>query len=334
MNILVTGGAGFIGSHVCVKLLELGSKVIVIDNYCNSHPSALKNVSIISKKNNLIFIKGDIRNQNPLIEIFSNYKIDAVIHLAGLKSVHDSLKNPSKYYSNNVVGSQNLFNLMKEANCKTIIFSSSATVYGFSEEMPLSEESVIFPNNPYGKNKKNIEDILKNLYKLDDSWKIAILRFFNPIGAHKSRLIGDNPLESPNNLMPYILKVASRELPMLHIFGNDYNTQDGTGIRDYIHVEDIASGHVKALTKIIKKPQLIIANLGTGIGYSVLDVIKTFEKVTNQKIPYQFSKRRDGDVSESYSNPSFAKLVFNWEAKYNLEDMCIDSWNYKLNNIC
>jgi UDP-glucose 4-epimerase len=334
MNILVTGGAGFIGSHVCVKLLELGSKVIVIDNYCNSHPSALKNVSIISKKNNLIFIKGDIRNQNPLIEIFSNYKIDAVIHLAGLKSVHDSVKNPSKYYSNNVVGSQNLFNLMKEANCKTIIFSSSATVYGFSEEMPLSEESVIFPNNPYGKNKKNIEDILKNLYKLDDSWKIAILRFFNPIGAHKSRLIGDNPLESPNNLMPYILKVASGELSMLHIFGNDYNTQDGTGIRDYIHVEDIASGHVKALSKIIKKPQLIIANLGTGIGYSVLDVIKTFEEVTNQKIPYQFSKRRDGDVSESYSDPSFAKLVFNWEAKYDLEDMCIDSWNYKLNNIC
>lgn len=334
MNILVTGGAGYIGSHVCVKLLELGNKVIVIDNFSNSQPSVLSNVKKISNNNqNLIIFKGDIRQKNPLDKIFEAYKVDVVIHLAGLKSVYESTKNPSQYYSNNVDGSKNLFKLMEKRNCKTIIFSSSATVYGSSEKMPLTEDSEISPNNPYGENKRDIEDLLKDLFNSDNSWQIAILRFFNPIGAHKSGLIGESPIENPNNLMPYILKVASGELPNLFIFGNDYETHDGTGVRDYIHIEDIASGHLKALFAILKKPQLIISNLGTGIGYSVLDVVKTFENVTNQKILIKVSNRRDGDVSVSYSDPSYAKLAFDWKAKYNLEDMCNDAWNYKLNNI-
>tara|TARA_B110000008_G_scaffold279147_1_gene325119 strand:+ start:590 stop:1597 length:1008 start_codon:yes stop_codon:yes gene_type:complete len=334
MNILVTGGAGYIGSHVCVKLLELDNKVIVIDNFSNSHPSVLSNVLKIAIKNrDLVVFKGDIRQKNPLDKIFSTYKVDVVIHLAGLKSVNESTKKQSEYYSNNVEGSKNLLKFMKRENCKTLIFSSSATVYSFKEKMPLTEDSLILPNNPYGENKKEIEDHLKDLFNSDNSWQIAILRFFNPIGAHKSGLIGDNPIENPNNLMPYILKVASGELPNLFIFGNDYETHDGTGIRDYIHIEDIASGHIKALFSILKKPQLIISNLGTGIGYSVLDVVRTFENVTNQKIIFKVSNRRDGDVSVSYSDPSFAKLALDWKAKYNLEDMCNDAWNYKLNNI-
>lgn len=334
MNILITGGAGYIGTHVCVKFLELGYKVIVIDNFSNSHPNALRNVLKISKNNqDLVVYKGDIRNKNPLDKIFSAFKVDAVIHLAGLKSVFDSIHEESNYYSNNVQGSKNLFKLMIKANCRTIIFSSSATVYGSSEKMPLTEDSQISPINPYGKNKMDIEGLLKDIFKSDNSWQIAILRFFNPIGAHKSGLIGENLKENPNNLMPYILKVASGKLPKLFIFGNDYDTHDGTGVRDYIHVEDIASGHVKAFFSILIKPQLIISNLGTGQGYSVLEVLKTFEKTTNQKILFQFSRRRDGDIPISFSDSSFAKLAFKWEAKYNLEDMCIDSWNYNLNNI-
>lgn len=338
MNILVTGGVGFIGSHVCVKLLELGHKVIVIDNLSNSHFSSLQNVAKIVKTSlnidgNLNFFHGDIRDQDPLEEIFSNYNVDVVIHLAGLKSVKESVENPEKYYSNNVNGSINLFNLMEKFDCKTIIFSSSATVYGATNKMPISEKSEILPINPYGMNKKNIEDILMNLFNVDDSWHISILRFFNPIGAHKSGLIGESPLDLPNNLMPYILKVASGELKKLNIFGDDYDTPDGTGVRDYIHVEDLAAGHIKALDDVINKPQVIIANLGTGIGYSVYDVIRTFEKVTHQKIFFEVSERRLGDIASSYSDPSFAKKAFDWVASYNLEDMCNDAWNYKLKNI-
>jgi UDP-glucose 4-epimerase len=281
----------------------------------------------------LVVYKGDIRNKNPLDKIFSSFKVDAVIHLAGLKSVNDSIQEESNYYSNNVLGSKNLFKSMARANCKTIIFSSSATVYGSSKKMPLAEDSKISPINPYGKNKKDIESLLKDTFESDNSWRIAILRFFNPVGAHKSGLIGEILNEKPNNLMPYILKVASGELPHLLVFGDDYETHDGTGVRDYIHVEDIASGHVQAFLSILGKPQLIISNLGTGKGYSVLDVLKTFEKTTNQKIFFKISNRRYGDVSVSYSDPSFAKLEFDWEAKFNLEDMCKDAWNYKLKNM-
>ena len=338
MNILVTGGAGFIGSHVCVKLLELGHKVVVIDNLSNSHYSSLENIAKILKTNlsnnqNLFFFKGDIRDKEPLKKIFSTYRVDAVIHLAGLKSVKESVENPKKYFSNNVTGSMNLFAVMKKFNCKAIIFSSSATVYNANNEMPVGEQDDILPSNPYGMNKQNIEDILMDFFNLDNSWHIAILRFFNPIGAHKSGLIGENPLDKPNNLMPYILKVASGELTQLNIFGNDYDTHDGTGVRDYIHIEDLASGHIKALVEIIKKPQLIIANLGTGIGYSVLDVVRTFEKVTKKNINFQVTGRRTGDISMSYSDPSFARRVLNWEAKYSLDEMCKDAWNYKSKNI-
>ena len=334
MNILVTGGAGFIGSHVCVKLLELGYRVIIFDNLSNSHPYVLKNIKkITKKKDSLVFLKGDVRNKNSLARIFSCYKIDAVIHLAGLKSVSESFEKPSHYFSHNVKGSKNLFEIMESVNCKTLIFSSSATVYGSNEVMPLTEDSKIEPINPYGQNKKDIESILHNLSTIDNTWQIAILRFFNPIGAHKSGIIGDNPVSNANNLMPYIIKVASGELPNLFIYGDDYETHDGTGVRDYIHVEDIASGHIKALFEILKKPQLIISNLGTGMGYSVFDVIKTFERISDQKIKFKISDRRNGDVPISYTDPSFAKSAFNWEAKYTLEDMCNDAWNFKLKNI-
>jgi len=341
MKILITGGSGYIGSHICVELLTLGFKIIVADNLINSHVKALHNVSEITNINlNLdlniddyfTFIKTDICDKNSLEKIFASHHIDAVIHLAGLKSVKESVTNPEKYHLNNVDGSINLFNVMAQFNCKTIIFSSSATVYGSSVEMPISENSPLCPTNPYGENKKTIEDVLKNLYNLDNSWHIAILRFFNPIGAHKSGLIGECPVDIPNNLMPYIMKVASGELNVLNIFGDDYNTHDGTGIRDYIHVDDLASGHIKALNVIREKSQLIIVNLGTGTGYSVFDVVRAVEKVSNQKIIYQVSKRREGDVDISYSDPSYAKEVLKWEAKYNLEAMCYDSWNYKLKN--
>lgn len=334
MNILVTGGAGFIGSHVCLSLLQLRNKIIVIDNFINSHPSALNNLrKIIKEEHQLIIINGDITKINPLKVIFNKYKVDVVIHLAGLKSVSESITNSAKYYSNNVKGSINLFNLMEQSNCKKIIFSSSATVYAASEKMPLKESAKIAPNTPYGENKRDIENILINKFNYDKSWSIAILRFFNPLGAHKSGLIGENPLDKPNNLLPYLIKVAIGEKSKLHIFGDNYDTHDGTGIRDYIHVEDIASGHVKALDLIFKKPQLVISNLGTGVGYSVLDVLNTFERVTNQKIPYQISNRRPGDVPVCYSDPTNALSILNWEAKHTLDEMCLDAWKYILKNI-
>jgi UDP-glucose 4-epimerase len=341
MNILVTGGAGFIGSHVCVELLELGYKIIVIDNLSNSQINALYNVSkIVNIDLNIdedidayfTFIKADIRDKEPLEKIFSVHEIDVVIHFAGLKSVIESVENPTDYYSNNVDGSTNLFHVMEKFNCKTIIFSSSSTVYGDSKEMPIIETSQLLPTNPYGKSKKIVEDLLKNLFNLDDSWHIAILRYFNPIGAHKSGLIGESPVDIPNNLLPYIMKVASGELKILNIFGNDYDTHDGTGVRDYIHVIDLAYGHIKALEVLVKKPQMITVNLGTGVGYSVLDIVRTFEKVTKQKIIYKISGRRDGDVAISYADTTFAKEVLGWEAIYNLEDMCHDLWEFKLKN--
>ena len=341
MNILVTGGAGFIGSHVCVELLTLGYCVIVLDNLSNSNINSLHNVAKIvninlnfnlDKHNKFTFFESDITKIEHIENVFSSQKIDAVIHLAGLKSVKESVENPDQYYVNNVNGSINLFNTMRRFNCKSIIFSSSATVYGEAETVPINENAKIIPNNPYGENKAAIERELKILYNLDKKWRIAILRFFNPIGAHKSGLIGESPVDIPNNLMPYILKVASGDLESLSIFGGDYDTHDGTGVRDYIHVMDLASGHIKALTTLLKKPELLIVNLGTGIGYSVLDVLKSFEKVSNQKVIFNILGRRAGDVATSYSDPTFAKDALNWSAKYNLEEMCHDSWNFILKN--
>ena len=339
MNILVTGGAGFIGSHVCVELLMLGYKVIVIDNLSNSYINSLHGVKKIvnidlnfdlKKHTNFTFVKVDIRVIDHIEKIFSSQTIDAVIHLAGLKSVSESVENPEKYSLNNVNGSINLFNAMKKFNCKKIVFSSSATVYGNAIESPINESAQIMPTNPYGKNKSDIEKELKNLFDLDKTWRIAILRFFNPIGAHKSGFIGENPSDTPNNLMPYILKVASGDLEILSIFGNDYDTHDGTGVRDYIHVMDLVSGHIMALKALKKKPQIMTVNLGTGIGYSVFDVVRSFEKVSKQKVSFKVLSRRDGDVATSYSDPAFAKQTLNWKAKYNLEEMCYDSWNYNL----
>jgi len=339
MNILVTGGAGYIGSHVCVELLMLGYKVIVIDNLSNSYINALHGVNKIvniklnfdlKKHTNFTFVKVDIREIEHLEKIFSSQKIDAVIHLAGLKSVRESVENPEKYYLNNVNGSINLINVMKKFKCKSIVFSSSATVYGNAKETPINESAQVMPTNPYGENKRDIEKELKNLFDLDKTWRIAILRFFNPIGVHKSGFIGENPCDTPNNLMPYILKVASGDLEILNIFGDDYDTHDGTGVRDYIHVMDLVSGHIMALKVLIKKSQIMTVNLGTGIGYSVLDVVKAFEKVSKQKVSFKVLGRRDGDVATSYSDPAFAKQALNWKAKYNLEEMCHDSWNYYL----
>jgi len=341
MNILVTGGAGYIGSHVSVELLELGHKIIVIDNLSNSQISALYNVSkIVNIDLNIdedidayfTFIKADIRDKESLENIFSLHQIDAVIHFAGLKSVKESVENPTEYYSNNVDGSINLFNVMEKFHCKTIIYSSSATVYGDFKEIPINEASELLPTNPYGKSKKIVEDFLNNLFNLDETWHVAILRYFNPIGAHKSGLIGEIPADIPNNLIPYIMQVASGELKILNIFGNDYDTHDGTGVRDYIHVIDLAYGHIKALEVLVEKPQIITVNLGTGVGYSVLDIVRTFEKVTKQKIIYKISGRRDGDVAISYADTTFAKEVLGWEAIYNLEDMCHDLWEFKLKN--
>jgi len=339
MNILVTGGSGYIGSHVCVELLTQGYHVIALDNLSNSKITTLHNVSKIvniplnfdlDNDSHFKFVNADLRILSDIDKIFTSQKIDTVIHLAGLKSVRESVESPDKYYSNNVDGSANLINVMKKFNCKSIIFSSSATVYGSAKETPINESAKIMPTNPYGENKVAVEEKLKSLFNLDKMWRIAILRFFNPIGAHKSGLIGESPLDIPNNLMPYIMKVASGDAEVLHIYGGDYETHDGTGVRDYIHVLDLASGHVMALKALIKKSQIIIVNLGTGYGYSVLDVLRSFEKVSKQKITFKIIERRDGDVAISYSDPTFAKEVLNWKAQYSLEEMCFDSWKSNL----
>ncbi len=330
MSILVTGGTGYIGSHTVVELLNNDEDVIVLDNLCNSSEDVVKKIEQITGKN-CKFYNADIRDERKLKKIFSENKIEAVIHFAGLKGVGESVEMPLKYYDNNVYGAIKLLEVMKEFNCKNIIFSSSATVYGnpgtpmYTEEMGRGQAS-----NPYGAAKITIEEILENLYISDNEWKIAILRYFNPIGAHESGLIGDNPNGVPNNLMPYIQKVAIGELKELSIFGNDYDTKDGTGVRDYIHVVDLAKGHIKVLEKITK-PGVYIYNLGTGCGYSVLEIVNTFEKVNNIKINYRIAPRRAGDLAMYYADPTKAKKELQWEAEKGLEEMCRDSWNFVKN---
>jgi UDP-glucose 4-epimerase len=341
MNILVTGGSGYIGSHLCVELLQLGYKVTVLDNLCNSQISALNNVSkIVNIKLNLNlkklssfnFCKADIQNIQEIEKIFLSQSFNFVIHLAGLKSVKDSFNYPKEYISNNVDGTKNLINTMKKFGCKNIIFSSSATIYGNSKEVPIKEIAPQLPTNPYAESKSKIEGILKKTFEIDNTWRIAILRFFNPIGAHNSGIIGENSNNIPNNLMPYILKVASGEIEFLNVYGNDYETHDGTGVRDYIHVLDIVSANLKALNFLKKTPNIVTVNLGTGVGYSVLDVIKAFEKASGKKIPFNFTKRREGDTAISLADATYAEEIFEWKAKYNLVEMCNDSWNYSLIN--
>ena len=329
MAILVIGGAGYIGSHTVVELLNENKEVIVVDNFSNSKPEMLDKIKKITNKD-FKFYELDYSNKEKMDKVFAENKIDSVIHFAGYKAVGESVEKPIEYYTNNVSGTLNLLDVMRKHNVKTIIFSSSATVYGDPEVVPLTEMCKIGgTTNPYGSSKLFIEQILKDVYKSDNTWDICILRYFNPIGSHESGIIGEEPQGRPNNLMPYIVRVASGELEELSIFGNDYNTPDGTGVRDYIHVVDLAKGHIKALEKLEKeKSGIYIYNLGTGKGYSVLDMVHAFEKTTGQKIKYKITERRAGDIATCYADATKAKEELNWVAEKTLEDMCRDSWNY------
>ena len=332
MSILVTGGAGYIGSHTVVELLNEGKEVIIIDNFSNSKPEILDSIRKITNKD-FKFYEINYLDRNALEKVFEENKdIEAVMNFAGYKAVGESTKKPLEYYTNNISGALVLLETMKKYNVKKFIFSSSATVYGDPEIIPLTESCKTGgTTNPYGTTKLFIEQILKDLYISDNSWSIVILRYFNPIGAHESGLIGEEPQGIPNNLMPYVVRVAAGILPELSIFGKDYNTPDGTGVRDYIHVVDLAKGHIKALEKLEKEKQgLFIYNLGTGIGYSVLDIVNTFEKANNVKVKYKIVERRPGDIAICYSNPEKAMKELNWKAEKTLEDMCKDSWNFIL----
>ena len=331
MKILVTGGTGYIGSHTAVELLNSGYEIVIIDNFSNSKSDVLDKIKLITNKD-FKFYEGDVCNKDLLRKIFNENKIDAVIHFAGYKAVGESVKKPIMYYRNNIDSTLSLIEVMNEFNCKKIVFSSSATVYGNPTTLPIKEDFPLSTTNPYGSTKLMIENILRDLYISDNDWSIALLRYFNPIGAHVSGLIGENPKGIPNNLMPYIVKVANKELNELSIFGNDYDTPDGTGVRDYIHVVDLAKGHIKAIEKILKDKGIDAYNLGTGIGYSVLDLVTTFERVNNIKVPYKITDRRPGDIASCYADSSYALEKLNWKAEKGIEEMCRDSYNYILNS--
>ena len=332
MKILVTGGAGFIGTHILVRLVESGYCPVVLDNFSNSSVKSLHKVEQIVEKK-IDFLEGDIRDEEALSKLFSSNKFGAVIHLAGAKSISESVEKPLFYFENNVSGSLNLFKTMDKYEVRSIVFSSSATVYGIPKKLPLKESMPTSePTNAYGITKLMIEKNLQELYSRNKAWNIINLRYFNPIGAHKSGLIGEDPQGLPNNIMPYLTQVAIGKLNQLNIYGNDYKTHDGTGIRDYIHVMDLANGHIKALQKLEKEKGIWNINLGTGIGHSVLDLVKTFEKVTGKEIPYKLTDRRPGDIAISYTDPSFAKKEINWVAEFSLDDMCEDSWRWQSMN--
>jgi len=329
--ILVTGGAGYIGSHTVILLIEAGYEVVIFDNFCNSSRESIRRVEkIVGQK--ITTIEGDIRNKTDLRNLFKTYQIDAVIHFAGLKAVGESVEQPLKYYDNNVYGTVALCEVMSEYNCKSIIFSSSATVYGDPATTPITEEFPTSATNPYGRSKLFIEEILRDLYVSDPSWKIVLLRYFNPVGAHPSGTIGEDPNGIPNNLMPFITQTAVGKLSCLSVFGDDYNTPDGTGVRDYIHVMDLADGHVKALDKIDTFDKVMTINLGTGTGYSVLDMVKAFEKASGKEVPYCIAPRRAGDIAKCYADPGYAKKILGWEATKGIEEMCKDSWRWQSNN--
>ena len=330
--ILVTGGCGYIGSHTVVELLDDNRDVVIVDNFSNSSPNVLDSIKEITDKD-FKFYKIDITNENDLEVVFKENKIDSVIHFAALKAVGESVEKPLEYYYNNLNSTLVLLKLMKKYNVKNFVFSSSATVYGSPKTLPINEDFPLSTTNPYGASKLIIENILKDICKADSSFNVAILRYFNPVGAHKSGLIGENPNGIPNNLMPYITKVSIGELPFLNVYGNDYDTHDGTGVRDYIHVLDLANGHLKALDKIHTSPGIVIYNLGTGKGYSVLDLVNTYSKVNNVDIPYKIVERRAGDIAKCFADPTKANKELNWSCKYNLEDMCKDSYTFPLNSI-
>ncbi|MBU9738386.1 UDP-glucose 4-epimerase GalE [Diplocloster agilis] len=331
MSILVTGGAGYIGSHTCVELLNAGYEVVVVDNLCNSSEESLKRVEEITGKT-LKFYRADLLDRDAMEEIFEDERIDSVIHFAGLKAVGESVQKPLEYYYNNVTGTLVLCDVMRKHGVKDIVFSSSATVYGNPHTVPIREDFPLSVTNPYGRTKLMLEEILQDLHVADSEWNVILLRYFNPIGAHKSGRIGENPKGIPNNLMPYITQVAIGKLTRLGVFGNDYDTPDGTGVRDYIHVVDLANGHVKAIEKLKSKEGVSIYNLGTGNGYSVLDMVKAFEKASGREIPYEIKPRRAGDIAACYADPSKAKAELGWEAQYGLEEMCEDSWRWQSQN--
>ena len=332
MHILVTGGAGYIGSHTVIELLNAGHSVAVVDNLVNSSRLAMQRVEKITGRQ-IPFYETDIRDRVGLRKIFAEHSFDCCIHFAGLKAVGESVQKPLEYYDNNISGTLVLLEEMRNAGCKNIIFSSSATVYGNPAVMPITESCPKgHCTNPYGNTKSMLEEILRDLQVADNEWNVVLLRYFNPIGAHSSGLIGENPNGVPNNLMPYITQVAVGRLPELGIFGNDYDTPDGTGVRDYIHVVDLAKAHVKAIDKLRKNPGCFICNLGTGHGYSVLDLVKTFEKVNDVKIPYRIKPRRTGDISTCYASPEKAERELGWTAQYGIEEMCRDSWNWQKNH--
>lgn len=331
MTILVTGGAGYIGSHTVVELIDKGYDVVIIDNLSNSKIEALNRLKMITNKE-IPFYQDDVCDKNKLRKIFKSHSVDAVIHFAGLKAVGESSKVPLKYYENNILSTLALIEVMKEYNCKNLIFSSSATVYGYQEKMPIKENASLSATNPYGRTKLFIEYILKDLYEADNSWNIALLRYFNPVGAHPSGLIGEDPSGIPNNLCPYITQVAVGKMPYLKVFGNDYDTIDGTGVRDYIHVCDLAVGHVLSIKKLNENPGLVIYNLGTGQGTSVLEMIKAFEKATNKKIDYKIVERRLGDIGTCYADCSKALVELGFKTHKTIDDMAKDAWNFQVKN--
>lgn len=331
MNILVTGGAGFIGSHTCLELLNAGHDVIVVDNLSNSSEESLKRVRELTGKN-ILFYQADLLDYDKLDKIFVKNKVDAVIHFAGLKAVGESVSIPLRYYHNNLTGTFNLLDCMQKHGVFNLVFSSSATVYGTPEKLPITEDFPLSTTNPYGTTKLMIEQILQDLYVSDSRFSIVILRYFNPIGAHESGRIGEDPRGIPNNLLPYIAQVATGKLKQVSVYGKDYPTVDGTGVRDYIHVVDLSIGHLKAIEKKAGNPGVYIYNLGTGRGYSVLEMIHAFEKACGKELPYQIIDRRPGDVASCYSNPEKAKSELDWSAKYDIEKMCQDAWNWQSHN--
>lgn len=331
MRILVTGGAGYIGSHTCVELLNIGYEVVVLDNLSNSSRESLNRVREITGKE-LIFYQTDLLDKAAINEIFEKETIDAVIHFAGLKAVGESVQKPLEYYHNNITGTLNLCDIMNKHNVKNIVFSSSATVYGIPETVPIKEDFPLSTTNPYGSTKLMLEQILTDLNISDSAWNVILLRYFNPIGAHESGMIGEDPKGIPNNLVPYITQVAVGKRECLSVYGDDYDTIDGTGVRDYIHVVDLALGHVKSLEKLKEQKGVLVYNLGTGNGYSVLEMVKSFEKASRKEIKYEIKARRPGDIAICYADATKAKRELGWEAIYDLERMCADSWRWQKNN--
>lgn len=331
MTVLVTGGAGYIGSHTCLQLLQSGYDIVVLDNFSNSQPISLARVKQLSGVD-FPTVSGDIRDKSALKDLFKRYAITSVIHFAGLKAVGESTEKPMLYYDNNVAGSLALFEVMAEFGVKTIVFSSSATVYGDPSSVPIREDFPLSATNPYGETKLMIEHMLRDIHHADSSWRIGILRYFNPIGAHESGMIGEDPNGIPNNLLPYVSQVAVGKLKKLRVFGNDYPTPDGTGVRDYIHVVDLADGHLAALRYLEKTSDLLTVNLGTGIGYSVLDVVNAFSNESGIEIAYEIMPRRAGDVAMNYADPALAKTLLGWTATRNLAQMCADTWRWQSQN--